>query len=287
MTQIADTAHGPVEYDVIGDGPPVLVVHGSPGGIDQAVAMAGFLGPAGCKAIVASRPGYLGTPLEGRETIDAQADLHAALLDHLGIARVGVLGWSGGGPSAYRLAVLHPERVGAIVVLAGVSKSLARAKEDMASRLMFHTRTGEFLMRTMIAHAPESLISSTLAAEGDLTKEQVKQRTEEVFTDPVKRQFVLDLDASVSERGPRKAGVDNDYEQFEAIESLELERVAVPALLVQGSVDTDVTPDHSEHAAATIPGAELLLLEGGTHLAFYTHPESAAAQARALELLRS
>lgn len=64
---------------------------------------------------------YLGTPLEGRETIDAQADLHAALLDVLGIERTGVLGWSGGGPSSYRLAVRHPQRVSGLVVLAGVS----------------------------------------------------------------------------------------------------------------------------------------------------------------------
>lgn len=97
---------------------------------------------------------------------------------------------------------------------------------------------------------------------------------------------MLDLDATVSQRGPRKAGVENDYEQFGAIESLELEKVSAPTLLVQGSADTDVTPDHTEHAAGLIPGAKALVLENGTHLAFYTHPESAGAQARAVEVLR-
>lgn len=43
--------------------------------------------------------------------------------------------------------------------------------------------------------------------------------------------------------------------------------------------------DFSESAVATIPGAELLTLDGGTHLAFYTHPEADAAQAQALALL--
>jgi hypothetical protein len=76
----------------------MLVVHGTPGGWDQAAAMARFMtdmdpGP-GVKAIMPSRPGYLGTPLAGREAIDAQADLHAALLDALGVERVGVLCWS-------------------------------------------------------------------------------------------------------------------------------------------------------------------------------------------------
>src|SRR3954463_5057228 len=101
--EIVETARGPVEYASLGAGPPVLVVHGSPGGWDQGAAMAGFLVDAGFRAVVPARPGSLGTPLEGREPIDAQADLHAALLDLLGIERAGVICWSGGGPSTYRL----------------------------------------------------------------------------------------------------------------------------------------------------------------------------------------
>ncbi len=40
---IAETSSGPVEYAVVGTGAPVLVLHGSPGGIDAAELMAGFL----------------------------------------------------------------------------------------------------------------------------------------------------------------------------------------------------------------------------------------------------
>jgi pimeloyl-ACP methyl ester carboxylesterase len=110
--QLVETRLGPVEVAVAGEGAAVLVVHGTPGGWDQAAAMARFMtdldpGP-GVKAILPSRPGYLGTELGERATIDAQADLHAALLDALGVERVGVLCWSGGGPSSYRLAVRHP-----------------------------------------------------------------------------------------------------------------------------------------------------------------------------------
>ncbi len=232
-----------------------------------------------------SRPGYLGTELAGRETIDQQADLHAALLDALGVERAGVIAWSGGGPSSYRLAVRHPERVSGLVVLAGVSHALQRPKEDFVDRLIFTTRTGNWMLRVMAAHAPKQLISSTLEAEGSLSQEELEQRTEEVFTDETKRSFVLDLDATVTQRPPRQAGLDNDYGQFEAIGSLELEKVQAPTLLVQGSADTDVPPDHSDHAHGTIPGAKLLTLDRGTHLAFYTHPEAERAQARALEVL--
>jgi hypothetical protein len=34
-----------------------------------------------------------------------------------------------------------------------------------------------------------------------------------------------------------------------------------------------------------IPGAELLTLQTGTHLALYTHPDAAATQARVVDFL--
>ena len=285
--QIVETRLGPVQVAVQGEGAPVLVVHGTPGGWDQAAAMARFLarGNASVKAILPSRPGYLGTDLERGRAIDAQADLHAALLDALGVERVGVLCWSGGGPSAYRLAVRHPDRVRALVALDAVGKAYPRPREDLPTRLMFTTRSGNWLLRALAAHAPQQLISATLDAEGSLTKEQLAARAAEVFADDDKRRFVLDLDATVLRHGDRAAGYANDLDQFEAIDSLELERVEAPCLIVQGGADTDVPPDYSEQAASTIPNAELLTLDGGTHLAFYTHPEAAGAQARALELL--
>lgn len=282
---VVETALGPVEHAVLGDGPPVLVVHGSPGGIDQAAIMGRFLVAAGRMAIVMSRPGYLGSPLDGRETIDQQTDLHAALLDALGIERAGVLAWSGGGPSSYRLAIRHPRRVAGLVVCAGVSGAISRPKEGVSERLMFSTRIGDWLLHALAQHAPAQLISATLDAEGSLDKAALKERSAEVFADDDKRAFVVDLATTVTHRD-REAGLDNDWAQFAAIESLELERVAAPTLIVQGSVDTDVAPEHSDRAAAAIPGAELLTLDGGTHLAFWTHPQAEAAQARALGVLR-
>lgn len=63
--EVAETALGPVEYAVVGHGTPVLVLHGSPGGIDAAALMARILPRDGVAAILLSRPGYLGTPSMG------------------------------------------------------------------------------------------------------------------------------------------------------------------------------------------------------------------------------
>ena len=72
VAEMVATALGPVEVARAGEGPPVLVVHGMPGGSDQALAMGRSLVDAGFGVIAPSRPGYLGTPLDGREAIDQQ-----------------------------------------------------------------------------------------------------------------------------------------------------------------------------------------------------------------------
>ena len=108
--ETVDTDLGPVGLVRAGSGPPVLMIHGTPGGTDSSLAMGRFLVAGGFHLIAPARPGYPGTELGGRQTIDDQADLHAALLDALGIERAAVITWSGGGPSGYRLAVRHPGR---------------------------------------------------------------------------------------------------------------------------------------------------------------------------------
>jgi pimeloyl-ACP methyl ester carboxylesterase len=88
-----------VEYQVEGAGEVLLLFHGSPGGYDQGVAMARFLGLDGFAFLTLSRPGYRRTPLSSGKTPQAQADLLAAALDALNIAQVVVMAHSGGGPA--------------------------------------------------------------------------------------------------------------------------------------------------------------------------------------------
>lgn len=282
---IIETALGTVDHDVVGTGAPVVVLHGSPGGIDAARLMARILPPERFRAILLSRPGYLDTPLGGRESIDAQADLVAALLDALGVDRAGLYTWSGGGPAGYRLAVRHPERVTAIVANAAVSHDYHLPAQDLPTRLMIGTAPGQWLMRLLAAHQPEQYVKGELASEGDLTPDELTARVEQVLADPDARSFALDLGPTSMPDRHRKAGYDNDLAQFAAITSLELERITTPTLVVQGTADADLPPEHSTFAATTVPGAELLTLDRGTHLALYVHPDRAAAQARVAEFL--
>jgi len=280
------TDKGPVEIGRNGSGPPVLFVHGTPGGADSSLVMGGFLAAAGFEVIAPSRPGYLGTPLAGRETVDQQADLLAALLDALGHERAGVVTWSGGGPSGYRLSVLHRERVRALVPFAAVSKRYEPPSVGVEERLMEKTGFGNWVLRFVVAHAPKSTVTATLGAEGDLSKDQLKELVAEVMENEHERDVVLTMAGVVADYEHRKAGVENDLGEFAKIESLQLERITAPTLVVVGSADIDVPPEHSDYAAATIAGADKIVMDGGTHLSLFAHADAASVQERVVAQLR-
>ena len=89
------------------------------------------------------------------------------------------------------------------------------------------------------------MVEGTIQSEGSLTGDDLRARVAEVFADEEKRSFVLDLAPTANHSGPRTQGYAHDLE---------------------------LSPDHTEHAAATLPHAEVLMLATGTHLAFFTHP---------------
>ena len=103
------------------DGRPLLFHYGTPsaglpfpGHVTDAAAR-------GLRLISITRPGYSGSTRQpGRRVHDVVADVRA-VLDHLAIDTVHVIGLSGGGPHALACAALMPERVLGTAILAGVA----------------------------------------------------------------------------------------------------------------------------------------------------------------------
>ena len=83
--KVAKLEMGDVEYTIVGQGKPILIIHGGGGGYDQAVLMFQRYIPEGYQMICPSRPGYLNTPITTGKSFDKQADALAALLDYLHI----------------------------------------------------------------------------------------------------------------------------------------------------------------------------------------------------------
>jgi len=105
----------------VGGGDPgrsVLVMHGSPG---SSVLYDGWSDEAAAREIRLvsyDRPGYGGSsPHPGRTVADCASDV-STIADELGIDRLGVWGWSGGGPCALACAALLPDRILAAALVA-------------------------------------------------------------------------------------------------------------------------------------------------------------------------
>ena len=92
-------------------------MHGAGGGFDQGLEFAQPLVQNGFCVVAMSRFGYLRTPLPTDASAAAQADAHACLLDALDIRRAAVVGASAGAPSSMQLALRHPDRTAALVLL--------------------------------------------------------------------------------------------------------------------------------------------------------------------------
>ena len=104
-----------------GDGVPILLLHGAGGGYDQGLWAGTTLLGDGYKFISVSRFGYLNSLLPAGASIKSQAAAYAALLDHLNLDSVVVVGGSAGGPSAMQFANDYPDRSQALILLMAVS----------------------------------------------------------------------------------------------------------------------------------------------------------------------
>ena len=86
----------------------------------------------GLRYVSVTRPGYgSSTRQAGRRVADVVADTRL-VLDHLGIDRAWILGWSGGGPHALACAALMPERVRGTAIIAGVAPYPAEGLDWLA-----------------------------------------------------------------------------------------------------------------------------------------------------------
>jgi pimeloyl-ACP methyl ester carboxylesterase len=274
---VVPTTRGPVECAVVGEGAPLLALHGAMGGWDQSLLLARALDAValGHRCACVSRPGYLGTPLGSGRTPEEQADLYAALLDGLRVDRAVVAAVSGGGPSAIAFALRHPERCRALVLV-----SAASARMDVPLPLAWYVLKVAArvppLARLMARQAGRD---PDAAATRSIPDDALRART---LAHPEAGPLLRALQASTGDRmALRLPGTENDIATTRRELAFPLERVRVPALAIHGTADRVAPFAMSRALAERVPGAELLAIEGGEHVALFTHLDVIRARVRA------
>jgi pimeloyl-ACP methyl ester carboxylesterase len=253
------TKAGSIEYGDVGTGYPVLVIHGAGGGYDQGLILSEIFLNDDFRVISPSRFGFLRTPLPTNASPAAQADAYIDLLDALNISKVAVIGISAGGPSSLELALRHPDRVSALVLVSAVVHT--EKPMDFKGKIVHNVIFKSDFLFWMIAKNFESSLISFLGVPPEV----------QVNLTPDEKHWLSDiLVPAIHPISQRQPGMLNDQNNFPFLD-YQLDEITVPTLIVHAKDDTLVNPSHSEYAAQKIPNAKVITLESGGHLLMGHH----------------
>jgi pimeloyl-ACP methyl ester carboxylesterase len=268
-SRIVETRCGPVELAEMGSGPPLLLVHGTGGGFDQASSAGVDFAARGLRVIAPSRFGYLRTPYPADASAEAQADHFACLLDTLGISRVAVVGVSAGANSALQFAIRHPQRTSALVLLVPAAyKPLAApasapSPSGLTARMLMAIVTSDFAYWFISQFAEETAIRMVLATP----PEDFRTASAE---EQARARVVLDQILPIS---ARVRGIVNDAHLAGNPPRYALEAIQAATLIISVRNDLYGTYASAQYTAQQIPGARFIGYERGGHAWLGHHHE--------------
>jgi pimeloyl-ACP methyl ester carboxylesterase len=271
-SRMLETDYGAIEYARVGEGYPLLVVHGAMGGFDHGLWVGqGFMGKD-YQLICISRFGYLRSSLPSNASLNLQADAFARLLDALGIQKAAVFAISAGSTSAIRFAARHPERVSALVLVGPDSPGPEQL--PMPPRFIYQTILGsdfifwvlstffEKRMRSMMGLAPKGF---KMAPENEVLIKKflagclpVSERMAGLIYESYPA--VAEFNQSVTESSPHP-----------------LSQVKTPVLVVHALDDPLAVAANVQALAGRLPNAQIITIPDGGHL-FFGHMEEVTAK---------
>lgn len=255
-----------LHYVDAGTGAPILIIHGASGNLgDMELRLAPALRAQGYRVITLDRPG-LG--LSSRRDpalnqISKQADLMVALLDALDIEAPTVVGHSLGGAVALAMAVNHPDRVGGLVDVSGVSHAW-EGELWWAHRVTGIPVLGWYFCHALMPLAGLALYDANVA--GTFTPEPV---TPPNYSEATQTKMILRPAAFCNNSSDVRALRDG-------VRALQpgYAQLTEPFEVVFGTEDY-VSPDlHAAGLERDAPGARVTLIEGAGHMIHHTQFET-------------
>jgi pimeloyl-ACP methyl ester carboxylesterase len=237
------TENTSIDYDVQGEGPPLLLVNGL-----------GFGRWGWFKQVPAFSRHFQTITFDvrgERGLSNGVADLTGevvALLEHLRVGKTHVLGTSLGGFVAQELALVRPDLVDRLVLVCtsyGGRGPEAMSPGALADMMGLGTFTAEAAARKALE-----------AATGEVYRSEKPEEFEKIV-----HWRLADSPSAVSYYEQAKAGARFDL-------SGDVEHITSPTLVIHGAEDRYVPPANARALADAIPGAKLRVLEDAGHLVF-------------------
>ncbi|MEQ1768701.1 MAG: alpha/beta fold hydrolase [Devosia sp.] len=251
-----DHERASIHYETIGEGKPLLLIAGIASDGASWKPLLPLL--PGRQLILIDNRGCGQTKVDGSIVFHEMADDCAALLDHLGLDAVDVLGHSMGGIIGLDLAARHPDRVARLV-------TLASALGGPSKRVLFHD-----LSRLYFTVPPADYFRLLF---------------QWLFSDPFfadERNVTAAALASVSYAHRQSPG---DFaRQVAAIDStgpMDNSAIRCPVLAVSAELDLVAPPEAVERLHARVPGVRFQTIAGAAHSIHWEKPAEAAAAVNA------
>jgi pimeloyl-ACP methyl ester carboxylesterase len=248
-SQIAQTSKGPIEYTHAGNGPSVLVCHGTSSNC-FATEVTAPLVEAGFSVLTPSRPGYGRTQLSVGRTTAQAAEALIALLDSLSIQMCSVIAISGGGPTGIALAAGASQRVSHLVLAEAISFPENRLNEpSYKSQMTFYGPMHRLIwgmLGLMSRISPRSMARQTLTIFSTHNPDDGLSKLTPSDIECISRFY---------QGHSSRQGALNDA--LHTVGADVLVRVHQPTLIIHSREDNSVPFAHSEWTLRHIPHAEL------------------------------
>lgn len=254
---LIETSFGTMEYAMLGEGEPMLTIHGAGGGFDQGLDLTNAMTGHGYQLIAPSRFGYLRSTLPDNLTTAMQADAYAQLLDRLGIHEVVVIGISAGAWSSLQFAIRYPKRCRALVLIAPAGALPAGTSNHGGGvvRAIFSSDFAAWAALKVMPITPGGMTPMMLGTDAAVV--QAAESGEKVRV-----QQVLDhlLPVSARDRGMRF-----DIKTVATPGPYPIEKIACPVLTISADDDRFGTAKRSREIAASVIDGRAIVFPTGGH----------------------
>lgn len=257
MTQFCKVGDIEVAYDIEGEGPTLLLMHGLQGGRRMLRQLVDHLKPNFRVISYDQRDSGETRNLPTPYDLVGLANDAAQLLDALGLGEVHLMGTSFGGRVAQAFAILHPQRVDKLILSSTwpLPKSMLEVNPDGLAKFM-RIRGG---LPASVHELAEMFAPAAFLRDH-----------------PEVRNLLVGMPDS-PERAERRAQAANTVHGDSA-------SIAAPTLLIAGELDEMVPAKATQSMLKLIAESEFVMLPGVGHTAALQAPDELARKTRAFVL---
>lgn len=232
---------GKYNYLEIGEGKPIVVLHGLMGGLSNFDGVANFFPNKGYKVVVPELPIYTQSIL--KTNVKAFSKYLKDFLIFKGYEKVILLGNSLGGHIALYYTKMYPEKVEALVI------------------------TGS-------SGLYESAMGDSYPKRGDY--EFIKKKAQDVFYDPniATKEIIDDVYATVNDRIKLLKTLTIAKSAIRHNMAKDLPKMQTPTCIIWGANDKVTPPNVAEDFNKLLPDSELFWIEKCGHAAMMEHPDT-------------